>query len=64
MVDGSVSDCNGKVSVVIREQGQKIDFTPTPGGWDLDDDVESHQREPIKCGTKKFTKSVQRKGQL
>ena len=35
MVDGFVSDRNGKVSVFYPRTGQKFEFTPTPGGWDL-----------------------------
>ena len=43
MVDCSVSDRNGKVSVLFRER-QKIDFTPTLGGWDLTMTLEPPER--------------------
>ena len=54
MVDGFVSDHNGKVSVLILEQVQKIDFTPTPGGWDL-----TVTLEPPERANKMLNKAVQ-----
>ena len=38
-------DHKGKVSVLIREQGKKIEFTPTPGGWDLTRRLETPERD-------------------
>ena len=44
----------GKVSVLIRYQGKKIKFTPTPGGWDL-----TMKLEPAERGNKTLNKAIQ-----
>ena len=44
MVDGFVLDRKDKVSVLIRKQGKKIEFTPTPGGWELTMKLEPPER--------------------
>ena len=54
MVVGFALDHKGKVSVLIREQGKMIEFTPTPGGWDL-----TMKFEPAERGNKILNKAIQ-----
>ena len=53
MVNGFVLDHKGKVSVLIREMG-KIEFTPTPGGWDL-----TMKLAPPERANKRVNKAIQ-----
>ena len=54
MVDGFVLDHKDKVSVLIRGQGKKIEFTPTPGGLDL-----TMKLEPPERANKIMNKAIQ-----
>ena len=54
MVDGFVLDHKGKDSVLIREIGQKIEFTSTPGGWDL-----TMKLQPPERANKFMNKAIQ-----
>ena len=54
MVDGFVFDHKGKVPVLILRTGQKIEFTPTPGGWDL-----TMKLEPPERANKIMIKAIQ-----
>ena len=54
MVDGFVLDHKVKVSVFDPRTGKKIEFTPTPGGWDL-----TLKLEPPEKANKIMNKAIQ-----
>ena len=58
MDDGFVLGHRGKVFSFDPRTGQKIDFTPTPGGWDLTLTLEPPEKAN-KVLNKQFKKLVQ-----